>query len=146
MNEPEYERTYDASDNHDELEYVYYLWTRTKEQGSIQREQKSSAQREEPVQQTETFWWNAKTGQRSKPSTTKRVPVSLLRATGTKAADWTKRQSPEPRKRKVEGTSKGPREMALFGLRKTLQGISDQAHLDTIAYNLRYNLTRGNTK
>ena len=144
MNEPESEYIFDAANEHSREVYTFYLWA--KEHIAIQGKQKSAAQREEPVQQTETFWWNAKTGQRSKPSTTKRVPVSLLRATGTKAADWTKRQSPEPRKRKVKGTSKGPREVALFGLRKTLQGVSDQTHLDTIAYNLRYNLTRGNTK
>ena len=145
MNEPESEYIFDAANEHSREVYTFYLWA--KEQIAIQGKQKSAAQREEPVQQTETFWWNAKTGQRSKPCTTKRVPVSLLRATGTKAADWTKRQSPESRKRKNQGTGKGVGEMALQRVREADKGNGAKDYPGTYDDDWNYyNLTRGNTK
>jgi hypothetical protein len=123
MNEPEYERTFNVSSLTDRCDYAVYLWE-TSWRPKVQREQgvqQEPSKKRQPVQEQEeiTLWGCTKVGSicvTAGPD--KRVPKRVLLSTGTKASDWTKRQSPEPRKRKDKGTAEGSGQVALQSVRK----------------------------
>jgi hypothetical protein len=131
MNEPEYERTFNISSLTDRCDYAVYLWA-TSWRPKVQREQ--SVQQEpsrKPSRGVKRFPLPEKKGREvweetrynrweiyREPDAMFSVPERVLLSTGTKASDWQKRQSPEPRKRKDKGTAKGSGQVALQSVRK----------------------------
>lgn len=145
MNEPEYERTFDANDELDQHDYVWYLWTEATQriaarERSLQREQ-SVPQRagkqptwdipkEFPLRKEETLWYCFVIGGYTKTRAGEPVSERVLRATGTQASDWTQGQGPRPREQEAEGSSKGLGALALQRLLETMQGGCDKSIFD----------------
>lgn len=165
MNEPEYERVYDANNPADKLEYAGYLWAIEfftpsaiflelaegwrKVQGEQSLQQRTGEQpsrcveREQPLQQEETWGWQSWSGPEGLVTSTRAgEPISerVLRATSTKASDWSEGYGARPRQPEAEGDAEGTWPLALQRLLEVVQGVGEQG---SPAYDFPSGITPG---